>query len=428
MSTFTLTDLTALSISDLEHAFISCVFSAPEEALIAAGWLKPDQFIDQRLRRFWDLFTGKHRGDVMSSALDCDLMADITLWLADYSDYNVYRSMGPLAEQMVNRGYLMSIDKSLAAMIAARRRNDVDEIKRLVSEIGSTQPNMEDHIPDASSLHLDFTEYITRDKIQTIQTHITGLDRALKGIALDELVLIASRPSMGKTTLAFQIARNLAKSGKSVIYFSLEMKARDLWAKAACGRAGVDWYDVLNKKLDPDQMDQLIQISAGLAGEYDNYLMIDDSTYHTTESIGRIMARKKPNLVIIDVLARLKNKMSKSKIDWIEEIAYSLKDMAKNNNIPIMALHHLNRAAEQALGNEGKPEKPMMKNLSDSSGLEKAADTIGLIYSPGYYDTGKPPAELETQIIIAKHRMGGRNMIADLRYLTKEQWFESKNP
>ena len=236
-----------------------------------------------------------------------------------------------------------------------------------------------------------------------IATGFFDLDVMTSGMQPADLVLIAARPSMGKTAFVLNIAQHAAfKLNKSVAIFSLEMSKEQLVNRMFSLESSVDAQHLRNGKLDETECEKLIE-SAGVIGN--SKLIIDDTPGITIQEM-RSKCRKFKleqglDMIIIDYLQLMSGGgKSESRQQEISEISRSLKALARELNVPVLSLSQLSRAVEQ------RPDKrPMMSDLRESGAIEQDADVIMFIYRDDYYnkDTEKPGV---AEIIIGKQRNG----------------------
>ena len=236
-----------------------------------------------------------------------------------------------------------------------------------------------------------------------VATGFFDLDVMTSGMQPADLVLIAARPSMGKTAFVLNIAQHAAfKLNKSVAIFSLEMSKEQLVNRMFSLESSVDAQHLRNGKLDETEWEKLIE-SAGVIGN--SKLIIDDTPGISIQEM-RSKCRKYKleqglDMIIIDYLQLMSGGgKSESRQQEISEISRSLKALAREMSVPVLSLSQLSRAVEQ------RPDKrPMMSDLRESGAIEQDADVIMFIYRDDYYnkDTEKPGV---AEIIIGKQRNG----------------------
>ena len=267
------------------------------------------------------------------------------------------------------------------------------------------------------------------EELYNRKQHITGvpsgfidLDFKTTGFHGSELILIAARPAMGKTAFALNIATNAAlRANVPVAVFSLEMSKEQLVNRILCSESMVDSNKVRTGKLDENDWAKLADVIGPLS-EAEMY--IDDTPGINIMEIRakcrKLKIEKNIGLVVIDYLQLIQgtNKRNGSREQEISEISRSLKILAKELNVPVIALSQLSRAAEQ------RPDhRPMLSDLRESGAIEQDADIVMFLYRDDYYnpDTEKKGV---AEVIIAKHR-GGSTGTVELLWLGNYTKFEN---
>lgn len=245
----------------------------------------------------------------------------------------------------------------------------------------------------------------SKGTVTGIPTGFLDLDYKLSGLQPSDLILVAARPSMGKTAFVLNIAQHVAfKSNRTVAIFSLEMSKEQLVNRLFSLESQVDSQALRTGNLKDDDWEKLIE-SAGIIGK--SNLIIDDTPGISVSEL-RSKCRKfklehNLDLIIIDYLQLMSGsvgKRSDSRQQEISDISRSLKGIARELNVPVIALSQLSRAVEQ------RPEhRPMLSDLRESGAIEQDADVVMFIYRDDYYnkDTETPN---QAEIIIAKQRNG----------------------
>jgi len=256
-----------------------------------------------------------------------------------------------------------------------------------------------------------------------IATGITNLDKQLGGIAKANLTIIAARPSVGKTTFCWQIARNVAASGHRVLFFSLEMAGLALWRKAAFGIAEVSYAEFMNGEVPRGTLERLQQdIIPELIDAYNHDLFIYDQGRTSSEIIRQIVADYKPELVIVDHLAKVIDS-HESEVKRLGLITTSMQNLAKSADCGMIVIHHLNRAVEHR-----DKKEPQLSDLRDSGNVEQDADVVIMPYRPDYYDIHEQKIRYsETHFLVRKNREGEAGQRIGLVYDMKRQWFYRKD-
>ena len=254
-------------------------------------------------------------------------------------------------------------------------------------------------------------------------TGFTQIDHITSGLQKSDLIIIAARPSMGKTAFALNIARNIALEAHTpVAVFSLEMSKEQLSMRLLTSEARVDSHRLKNGFLSSDDWGSITN-AAGVLAEAPIY--IDDTTDVSPMDIRAKARRLSMNvnglgLIIIDYLQLMKGRSSIDRHLEIAEISRSLKSLAKELNIPIIALSQLNRMLEQR-----SDKRPVLSDLRESGALEQDADIVAFIYRDEVYNKEETnPNKGKAEIIIAKHRNGATGVVP-LTFLGKYTRFEN---
>ena len=252
-------------------------------------------------------------------------------------------------------------------------------------------------------------------KINGVPTGFRDLDKLTLGWQPSDMIIIAARPSMGKTAFVLSMARNIAvDEQKPVAFFSLEMSATQLMMRLLVAEAQLDSRDVRSGRLTPEQWAHLEKSAKPLA---EAPIFIDDTpALPITEFRSKVRKLKSQHdiqLVIIDYL-QLMTGPQDTKGNREQEVAYisrTLKAIAKELNIPIIALSQLNRSVES----QGGSKRPQLSNLRESGAIEQDADIVAFIHRPEYYgltqlEDGTTTKNL-AEVIVAKHRNGAVDTI-----------------
>jgi len=235
-----------------------------------------------------------------------------------------------------------------------------------------------------------------------ISTGFTELDKYTGGLQPSDLIIIAGRPSMGKSTIALNIGEHAAKNNVPVAFFSIEMSGRQLAIKLLSSMSGVRHYKVKHGKLNKSERELL----NNTAGELSNTPFFIDTSPSLSTSELRSKARRLKNdanigLIIIDYLQLMQSSTDKStRAEEIGEISRTLKAIAKEINVPVIALSQLNRGLESR-----QCKVPLMSDLRESGAIEQDADIILFIYRDEVYNSDSKQKGL-ADLIIGKQRNG----------------------
>ena len=337
--------------------------------------------------------------------------------------------------------YLLSLDSASASTLNVEHHasivHEMAEIRRLISTCANVMEQA--HSGDYEHAERLFDEaqaaifevgasarkgsfIVMKEALKTVIEHVqaafeskatvtgtgTGfidLDRKTSGLQGGDLIILAGRPGMGKTAFALNLASNAAIHSKvSVAIFSLEMPTRQLAARLLACEARVDSEKMRSGSLADGDIDSLLQAVRSMN---DWSIHIDDTPGATVMEIRskcrRLASDKKLpplGLVVIDYLQLMQGRANRSREQEISEMSRSLKSLAKELNVPIIALSQLNR------GVESRPNKrPLMSDLRESGAIEQDADIIMFVYRDEYYNEDTEDQGL-CEVIIAKQRNG----------------------
>lgn len=245
-------------------------------------------------------------------------------------------------------------------------------------------------------------------KLRGIPTYFHELDNILAGLQNSDLIIIAARPSVGKTTLALDIARQVAiKSKVPVGIFSLEMSKEQLVDRLLCAEANVDLWKMRTGHLsDQGENDDFTRIGHAMGILSDAEIFIDDSANSNVMEIRtkarRLQSEKSLGLIIIDYLQLMEGRGAENRVQEVSEISRSLKGIARELNIPVIAISQLSRSVESR-----ETHIPRLADLRESGSIEQDADVVIFIYREAMYtkDLASDKQNV-TEIHIAKHRNG----------------------
>jgi replicative DNA helicase len=265
-------------------------------------------------------------------------------------------------------------------------------------------------------------------EVTGLATHYIEFDRMTSGLQESELIIIAARPSMGKTAWAINIAENAAvRGGKVVAVFSLEMSKASLLRRMLASQALVNSKAIQTGMLMRDDRAKLIK---GLELLMESKIFIDDTPGITLAEMRAKARRLKQqhgqlDLIVIDYLQLMTGSNSNAKgfenrTQEVSAISRGLKALAKEMKVPVVALSQLSRASEQ----RGGDKKPLLSDLRESGSIEQDADVVCFIHREEYYDRENEDLKGKAEIIIAKQRNGPTGSI-QLAYLADYTRFEN---
>ena len=254
-----------------------------------------------------------------------------------------------------------------------------------------------------------------------VPTGYERLDELTSGLQAGDMVVLAARPSMGKTALALNIAQYVAThAGRTVGVFSLEMSKEQLFLRMLCAQARVDAHRLRTGRLGKEEWTRLTLAFGELT---EAKIFIDDtpalSIFEMRAKSRRLKAEQGLDLLIVDYLQLLRGRSRyENRTQEVSDISRSLKALAKELRVPVMALSQLSRAPEQ-----GGDHKPQLSHLRESGAIEQDADVVMFIYREEVY---KPTEENQgmAKILIEKQRNGPTGVV-DLAFIKEYTRFEN---
>lgn len=287
----------------------------------------------------------------------------------------------------------------------------LDEAEQLIFEIGRRGKHQGfASLKEVLVQAFDRIEKLYDEKkgVTGLSTGFTDLDRMCFGLQNSDLIVIAARPSMGKTTLALNMAQQIAVHEKRPIaFFSMEMSRDQLAQRLLCAESQIDAQNMRSGFLSQDEWQKLTRAVGPLS---ESPLYIDDSASLSVMEVRakarRLKAEKGLEAVFVDYLQLMRGfSRSESRQQELSEISRALKALAKELNIPVVALSQLSRAVEK------RPERrPILSDLMESGGIEANADLVMFIYRESYYNKNSDTGNI-AEINIAKQRNGPTGLI-----------------
>ena len=395
---------------ELERSLIGCFFLGKKDfdTALEMGVIAED-FSDKDYQDIFKVMINDYNTDVISviDALD-DYQNDI---IRDCVDG--YVSSAPLKhwiKMLQEKSQLRKLN-NLAEQIPGIVESD-DTVESKIDKINSKL--LENKIVKATGIPKRAKEVLAdlanevaeagEEKKNVIKTHFSDIDNKLHGFKKGDLVIIAGRPAMGKTTFALNIATKNLMAGKTVLVFSLEMTNNQLMKKMVSSQAGIEMSFLMNGNLTEKQWESFGE-QRKILGDT-NFYIYDKSPITIETLVNKtktVQAQQQIDLIVIDYLQLL---MTSSKIPQNSDsraasmtyISNLLKGLAKEVYCPVIALSQLNR------GVEGRNDKrPVLSDLRDSGSIEQDADFVLMLYRQEYYDNSDPGI---AEVICRKNRMG----------------------
>ncbi|MDJ0925208.1 MAG: replicative DNA helicase [Acidimicrobiia bacterium] len=299
------------------------------------------------------------------------------------------------------------VDQEITEVLDRAEQSVYAVSERRVGEgLASIDPLLGPAIERAEELHRHGAE------VTGLSTGLRDLDRKLTGLHPTNLIIIAARPGMGKTSLALNIAQSIAVHGDPVAFFTLEMSREEVVARMLCSQGRIDSQRLRTGRLTEADFSKLSTAANVL---YKKPIFVDDSAGLTVTEIRakcrRLKRRQGLGLVVVDYLQLMHGTGGENRQQEIAIISRSLKSLARELEVPVIGVSQLNRSLEQR-----EDKRPRLGDLRESGAIEQDADVVLFIYRHEYYN----PEAIETkgiaEVAIAKHRQGSVGRV-DLTYL-----------
>lgn len=277
----------------------------------------------------------------------------------------------------------------------------LDQSEQLLYSVASDRLR-QDFVPIKETLEITFErlDELSKNKgeLRGVSTGLRTLDKMLSGLQRENLIILAARPSVGKSSFAINIAQHAAITKKSgIAIFSLEMGRESIVDRMIASQAGIDSWRISTGNLEQEDFEKY-GIAAGELAEAP--IFIDDtpglSVLDMRTKARRLLLEHKIDLVIVDYLQLVKGENSESRVQEVSAISQGLKNLARELKVPVLALSQLSRAVEQ----RGGDKKPQLSDLRDSGSIEQDADIVMFLYRPNEED------RTTVKLNVAKHRNG----------------------
>jgi len=436
--------------TDAEKTILGAILLDNAAHSEAAEVLKPDDFALDSHRRIYLR---------MSELIDTGRAADIVTLSNELARYKEVESVGGVAylaslteglpRRPVIEDYIRIVkDKALLRRLmgicSAAIAKAADQSQEAISVLDETESQLLEVSESGLTSGLQPLDVIVRNSFGSIDnlykesreitglaTNFTEFDRMTSGLQKGELIIIAARPSMGKTAFAINIAQNAAVYHQAVVaVFSLEMSKESLLRRMMASLARVDQRRLQTGFLGREDHEKL-QNALGML--VDSKMFIDDSSGSTIAEMRAKCRRLKQNsggldLVVIDYLQLMSATMPgvkkgfENRVQEVAAISRGLKAMAKELGVPVVALSQLSR------GNEKRDDKrPLLSDLRESGSIEQDADVVAFIHRESYYNRNEEQTESEraqSEIIIAKQRNGPTGTV-NLNFISRYTCFDN---
>ena len=417
---------------DAEKSLLGAMLLSADATAVGLSKIKPDDFYRQANERVFmalsALFAKGEPCDVVTAAARLDATGELeqvggkTYLLDIVNTVPLAGNVGQYAEIVKRMSMLrrLILAATHIAAIGYEAPDDIDEvIETCEKEIFSvTNERVETTFKPIDELMTEGWKHL--EELYERQEHLTGvttgwedLDRLLAGLHRGDLIVLAARPSVGKTAFALNMAVNAARDGAAVGIFSLEMASEQLVMRILSSESRVDGQKLRTGRLSDSDWKPLMDAMGRLDG---CDLHVDDtpalSIMELRAKARRMFRGKKNGLIIVDYLQLMQGASRRVENRQVEiaEISRGLKILAKELSVPVVALSQLSRAIEQRAD-----KRPMLSDLRESGAIEQDADVVMFIHRDTYkrddtdYDersSGHQPPKGTAEIIVAKHRNG----------------------
>lgn len=413
--------LTPQSI-EAEEAVLGAVLTNPASLVKIIDVIKPKSFYKPANRLIYesvvDLFAKNAPVDIVTVSEDLKekgnldkvggraYVNDLAINVASTANVDFYAKI--IQEKAVKR----SLINAGAEIVSIGYDNStceraLDSAEQLIFNI-SQQKSGNDLIPVKDLVLSSYEQmeyrYNHRDELVGTASGFYDLDQMTSGFQNSDLIILAARPSMGKTALALNIVQNAAlRDNKAVALFSLEMPYTQLVKRMLCSEAEIDTQRTNSGHLQPRDWEKLTEAMNLFASAP---IYIDDTSGLTVMDIRAkcrrlAMVEKNLGLVVVDYLQLMEGSSKEDRIQQISGISRGLKSLARELNVPVIALSQLSRAVEQR-----SDKRPMLSDLRESGAIEQDADIVMFIYRDEYYTKSESESKGKAEVIIAKHRNG----------------------
>ncbi|MGK7947488.1 MAG: replicative DNA helicase [Xenococcaceae cyanobacterium] len=409
-------------IIEAEEAILGGILLDPEAMVRVADILVKDAFYVQAHREIYNAAMMLH-----GQGKPTDLMT-VSTWLADRDLLEKIGGTTKIAQLLnrtvsaanVDRYATLVMDKYVRRQLITAGHEIVDLGYRTAEELDKVLDESEQKIfrltqerPQQGLVSISETIIQTFTEIENLHQEISlpgipsgfyDLDATTSGFSRSDLIIIAGRPSMGKTSFCLNIAYNIAKEQKlPVAIFSLEMSREQLTQRMLSGEAKIASNRLRSGRISQNEFEPLINAVANLS---ELPIYIDDTANLTVmqmrSQVRRLQAQQKDKLglVLLDYLQLMEGSGSDNRVQELSKITRSLKGLAREINVPIIALSQLSRGVEQRTN-----KRPMLSDLRESGSIEQDADLVIMLYREDYYNPDTPNRGI-AEIIITKHRNG----------------------
>jgi len=421
---------------DSEEAIIGAIFSNPKLAYEVFETLEPKDFFNNKtriiVRAIFTCFNDKTACDLVT--VSDTLRREKKLenigglkYLKELKDaisdiLNLHSWISIVKEKSDFRFFIKLANK--LGKEAQGEGNNPEAIgEEIVSAISKLKSANKDNVTHLSSGVFDVLDKIrnqAENEITGFRTNFVELDEILGGLQKTDLIILAARPSMGKTASAFQIAYNVAKQGIKTLFFSLEMSKEQLLMRILCSEARVDSINLKNNNLSASDWERIANVIPDLQNA--NFFVDDTPAItlnHVRNKLMKAVEAEEPyEFIVIDYLQLMTSSVGGSRQEQISQLSRDLKSLAKEFGISELVLSQMSRAVESR-----NPPIPVMSDLRESGSIEQDADVVGFLYREDYYQEDTERKGI-TDFIVAKNRNGPTGTV-NLAFIKKFTRFDN---
>ena len=356
--------------------------------------------LEQRSSKIDGLLLLKKLSDKLGNAAAVDYVAKTSVITTSFAEAYARE----ISDEHQRRTLILALASAQADLEVASSRDQIELAKSKISQSLQAVERSKRAVKIGDILMQSITDledaYARKGKTSGLSTGYKRFDDMTDGLGGGDLVVIAARPSMGKTALATNIAVNAAMSAKTVGFYSVEMSARSIASRVLGSEARADLLG-LRKGIVSESAWSRLSVAAESISKIPLYIdEIDSPTALEISSRARRLKRDVGlDLIVIDYLQLMSGRSRENRTQEVSEISRDIKRLAVSIDVPIILLSQLNRALEQRAD-----KRPMLSDLRESGAIEQDADIVAFIYRAGYYDASDDDSLAE--IIIAKQRNG----------------------
>jgi replicative DNA helicase len=419
---------------EAEEAVLGAILIDPDAVIRVATTIRPEDFYREKHGWIYDAALTLHeRREPIDFLTVCDELerrgqldevggtAFITTLVNTVPTSIHAEHYARIVERTAIRRRLIDVAGQIA-VLAYQEADDVDEVVDRAEQIlfGVSERRISRElvpIKQVLSEYYDRIEYLTRHRGEMIgiPTGFNDIDKLLGGLQRSDMIILAARPSVGKTSLALSIAYNAAKKHRQrVAFFSLEMSSEQVVQRLISAETGINAQRLRRGEIEEDEWGRFMKATSDLA---ETHFYIDDSPGASALELRtksrRLHAEVGIDLIVVDYLQLMRGDFrSENRVQEISSISRALKALARELNLPVLALSQLSRGVESRTD-----KRPILSDLRESGALEQDADVVIFIYRDEMYNENTERPNI-ADIMIAKHRNGPTGTVA--LYFRKE--------